>query len=94
MKAVGILGLVLGLGMGWAQAEKGDWKSMLEKKVYEKDGKKLPYRQAVLGEGEKRPLVLFLHGAGERGDNNEAQLVHGAKDLAGHEANRRRYNVY
>jgi predicted peptidase len=25
------------------------------------------------------PLVLFLHGAGERGNNNEAQLTHGAK---------------
>ncbi len=24
------------------------------------------------------PLILFLHGAGERGDNNELQLVHGA----------------
>lgn len=25
---------------------------------------------------EKYPLVLFLHGAGERGDDNKAQLVH------------------
>ena len=27
---------------------------------------------------KKYPLVLFLHGAGERGSDNEAQLVHGA----------------
>lgn len=27
---------------------------------------------------KKYPVVLFLHGAGERGDNNEAQLTHGA----------------
>ena len=27
----------------------------------------------------KYPLVLFLHGAGERGDNNQAQLTHGGK---------------
>jgi len=27
---------------------------------------------------KKYPLVLFLHGAGERGNDNEAQLVHGA----------------
>lgn len=28
------------------------------------------------------PLVLFLHGAGERGNDNEKQLVHGAKLFA------------
>ncbi len=29
--------------------------------------------------GEKYPLVLFLHGAGERGDDNQKQLVHGGQ---------------
>src|SRR5262249_60927153 len=28
------------------------------------------------------PLVIFLHGAGERGDDNEAQLKHGAREFA------------
>jgi predicted peptidase len=28
------------------------------------------------------PLIIFLHGAGERGDNNVQQLKHGAGDLA------------
>ena len=28
---------------------------------------------------KKYPLVLFLHGAGERGENNEKQLIHGSK---------------
>jgi predicted peptidase len=28
---------------------------------------------------KKYPLVLFLHGAGERGNDNEKQLTHGAK---------------
>ena len=27
------------------------------------------------------PLVIFLHGAGERGDDNKIQLVHGMKDF-------------
>ena len=29
--------------------------------------------------GKKYPLVLFLHGAGERGSDNEKQLVHGGQ---------------
>ncbi|WP_181305785.1 dienelactone hydrolase family protein [Rufibacter sp. XAAS-G3-1] len=28
---------------------------------------------------QKYPVLFFLHGAGERGDNNEAQLVHGGR---------------
>ncbi|WP_235298139.1 carboxylesterase family protein [Portibacter marinus] len=28
---------------------------------------------------KKYPLMLFLHGAGERGSDNEAQLIHGAQ---------------
>jgi predicted peptidase len=30
-------------------------------------------------EGKKYPLVLFLHGAGERGSDNEKQLFHGSQ---------------
>ncbi len=29
--------------------------------------------------GKKYPLVLFLHGAGERGSDNERQLIHGSQ---------------
>ena len=42
---------------------------------------------------EKYPLVLFLHGAGERGDDNTKQLVHGTKDFA-KEENRRKYPCF
>jgi len=31
---------------------------------------------------KKYPLVLFLHGGGERGNDNEIQLVHGGKLFA------------
>lgn len=43
-------------------------------------GKKLLYRflepSVEIKSGEKFPLIIFLHGSGERGDNNKAQLVH------------------
>lgn len=45
-------------------------------------GLELPYRILYpknYDTNKTYPLVLFLHGAGERGNNNESQLVHGAK---------------
>lgn len=58
-----------------------------DKSLYEKEsfmsaeGELLPFRilkPLNFDPAKKYPLVLFLHGAGERGDDNEAQLVHGA----------------
>ena len=43
-------------------------------------GAKLPYRllkPQTYEKGKKYPLIVFLHGAGERGENNQAQLKHG-----------------
>lgn len=57
------------------------------------DGTELPYRvllPAGYDKSRKYPLVLFLHGAGERGDDNEKQLVHGSK-LFVTEENRKQY---
>lgn len=44
---------------------------------------KLPYRQFVIHPElpGKYALVVLLHGAGERGDDNRSQLVHGVKEL-------------
>lgn len=39
------------------------------------------------------PLVIFLHGAGERGDDNTAQLIHVVKELATPEM-RERYPAF
>lgn len=78
----GLLMLVAGcLMVGGVMGEEKDWRAVFEGKVLEKGERKLPYRLATLGEGEKLPLVVFLHGAGERGSDNEAQLKHGVKDL-------------
>jgi len=53
----------------------------MKTEVHEKEGKSLPFRWTKVGEGESPALVLFLHGAGERGSDNQAQLKHGMPDL-------------
>ena len=54
---------------------------LYEKATFERGNQKLNYRllkPAKIEPGKTYPLVLFLHGAGERGDNNAAQLTHGS----------------
>ncbi|MBS0203320.1 MAG: prolyl oligopeptidase family serine peptidase [Planctomycetes bacterium] len=70
-----------------------------EARVYtSKQGQKLKYR-LLIPKGysptgtETYPLVLFLHGAGERGDDNFKQLVHGTKEFAKDE-NRLKYPCF
>lgn len=57
--------------------------SLYEKRTYlDAKGDTLNYRILYpknYDRTKKYPLVLFLHGAGERGYDNEAQLTHGAK---------------
>lgn len=56
-----------------------------EAKVHESNGFKLPYRilgPKKLDSDKSYPLVIFLHGAGERGDDNEAQLKHASQQFA------------
>lgn len=60
------------------------------------NGKPLKYRlikPVGYKPGKKYPLVLFLHGAGERGNDNAAQLKHAAKDLCNPEL-RTKYPAY
>ena len=59
--------------------------SLFQKKWYVQNNDTLPYRILLpqnFNPSEKYPLVLFLHGAGERGSDNEKQLIHGAKLFA------------
>lgn len=53
-----------------------------QKKIFISAGHELPYRILYpenYDKTKKYPLILFLHGAGERGTDNRKQLVHGAK---------------
>ena len=48
------------------------------------DGYSMPYRLYIPDNydcGEEYPLVFFLHGAGERGDDNEKQLAIGIRHM-------------
>jgi predicted peptidase len=57
--------------------------SLYEKKVYTgEDGNTLNYRLLYpenFDPAKNYPVILFLHGSGERGNDNEKQLTHGAR---------------
>ena len=56
----------------------------------------LPYRILLpdhYDPAKQYPLLMFLHGSGERGDDNEKQLVHGA-DLFLRDSIRNRYPAF
>jgi predicted peptidase len=86
--------LLLGLA-GITRGE--DMAQLLEKRMYkDADGKALRYRLLKpdrYDAHQKYPLVLFLHGAGERGDDNIAQLIHGVPEFAKDE-NRKKYPCF
>ncbi len=64
-------------------AEEKDRYSDFQALVFTRDeGGQLPYRLLLPDELEgPAPVLIFLHGAGERGDDNSRQLVHGTDFL-------------
>ena len=74
-----IAALLLLSPLGQAMSEEFDYKR------YPIEGEKfLPYRvysPKGVDNASRMPLVVFMHGAGERGHDNERQLLHGARDL-------------
>lgn len=67
-----------------------------EARTYGPEDQPLNYRYLEPAEVKadvRYPLVIFLHGAGERGDDNKAQLVHGAVEFV-KPANREKYPCY
>jgi predicted peptidase len=82
--------------LAWAAKPKADWQDLLEKRTFTEGKNKLPYRLLKPDDYDPKksyPLVVFLHGAGERGDNNTAQLVHGVAEFA-KPANRKKYPCF
>lgn len=77
------------------QAKAGDKLSFLKKQFTTHAGYKLNYRLLLPVDycpDQKYPVILFLHGAGERGNDNEKQLVWGW-DLFTNMENRAAYPV-
>jgi predicted peptidase len=73
-------------------------KELFLKKEFIYKGDTLRYRILLPENSEQqkmspKPLVVFLHGSGERGNDNEKQLVHGA-DLFADSINRTNYPAY
>jgi predicted peptidase len=69
-------------------ATAADHRDRFEARTFVDGEYKLPYRLLMPKDDDaktKYPLVIFLHGAGERGDDNEKQLIHGMNDFASDE---------
>lgn len=76
-----------------AQSDRPDegWRSKYESATFAAPGGQISYRMlrpAKIIAGKKYPLVLFFHGAGERGDDNRKQLIHAASDFASEDRTR------
>src|SRR5690606_29597483 len=55
--------------------------NLFKKELFEGENGALPYRilyPTRYDVDKQYPVIFFLHGAGERGNDNEKQLVHGA----------------
>lgn len=75
------------------EAYAGDKANFLKKQFTASNGYQLNYRVLYPQNycpDQQYPVLLFLHGAGERGSDNEAQLVHGGDLLAAY-ANQVKY---
>lgn len=65
------------------------WGLLAQNKTYQaatylQKGESLPYRLLLPKDYDikkKYPLLIFLHGAGERGNDNELQLTHGSEQF-------------
>ncbi|MBS2097559.1 carboxylesterase family protein [Carboxylicivirga linearis] len=88
MRILSLLILTFIAGTLWAQ----DYDAY-QKKLFVKGSDTLQYRILYpenMKPGKKYPMVLFMHGAGERGSDNQKQLTHGGQ-LFLNQKNRKKY---
>ncbi len=92
IKQILILPAIITFSFAYGQSD-----SLFEKNIFvSKKNDTLPYRlmrPQVSDTSKKVPLVIFLHGAGERGNDNNMQLVNGVKKFAMN-FNRGKYPCY
>ena len=84
MKSITVFLLLFSLFFAASAQEDDAWKNLLSKETFTTTQGVLPYRMYVpdsILPGQKPAFVLFLHGAGERGTDNELQLLHGVKEF-------------
>lgn len=85
--------LLLGsLALAQDATETPDMAALLADRAFERDGARLRYRAlepAESADGERHPLVIFLHGIGERGTDNTRQLCNGVERFVSAEARRK-----
>jgi len=82
--AVALCGLLAVIGRPSVARSDDTWHQSFARKEHASGTNTLRYRllePPPPADGGRLPLVLFLHGAGERGDDNTAQLKHGAVEF-------------
>ena len=80
-KMINKLSLIIAFSLCFVFTNAQD-KSAFVKKLFVFKGDTLPVRILYpenFDETKKYPLMIFLHGSGERGKDNEKQLIHGSK---------------
>ncbi len=84
MKYFKSIGLCLALIVCSAQFAFSQYSSRFSFNKFIENGDTLQYRQLYpdANKLQKYPLIIFLHGSGERGSDNEAQLKWGVMDFA------------
>jgi len=96
MKKIFFIAVILGSVIAFAIEPSEKALEMFTAKVYTDNGDTLLYRLLTPQDPEedrRYPLVLFLHGAGERGSDNRRQLIWGADHFLTQE-HREKYPCY